>query len=202
MADVLLAARGHNPPTSVGKTWVSQFVDSQLELQTEWNRKFHFRRAGSEDPAALRVWFDRVQKVRLAYGMLDQEIYNFDETGFSLGVVATSKVITSSDRVSEAVAVQPGKREWVTSIEAVNAASRVIPPFLILRAKRHQQAWYTGVPGDWAIAFSNNGWTADQLGHKWIQHFNKHTASRTVGTYRLLVLDGYSSHRTPEFDQY
>jgi hypothetical protein len=30
--------------------------------------------------------------------------------------------------------------------------------------------------------------------------FEKHTAHRTRGVYRLLILDGHSSHLTPEFD--
>jgi hypothetical protein len=32
--------------------------------------------------------------------------------------------------------------------------------------------------------------------------FDPHTRDRTVGRYRLLVLDGHGSHVTPEFDQY
>ena len=49
---------------------------------------------------------------------------------------------------------------------------------------------------------SDNGWTTDELGFHWIQHFNKHTQSRAVGQYRLLILDGHGSHATPEFDTY
>ena len=48
--------------------------------------------------------------------------YNFDETGFMTGVAATLKVVTSSDTVGRAVTVQPSNREWVTVIEAINAA--------------------------------------------------------------------------------
>jgi hypothetical protein len=32
--------------------------------------------------------------------------------------------------------------------------------------------------------------------------FHKYTKDRTVGTHRLLVLDGYSSYVSPEFDQF
>jgi hypothetical protein len=35
-----------------------------------------------------------------------------------------------------------------------------------------------------------------------VKHFNQHTAARTAGVYQLLILDGHSSHATPEFDQY
>lgn len=52
------------------------------------------------------------------------------------------------------------------------------------------------------LAVSDNGWTNDQLGLAWLEHFNRHTEARTVGTWRLLILDGHSSHATPQFDRY
>jgi len=36
----------------------------------------------------------------------------------------------------------------------------------------------------------------------WIRHFDFHTASRTKGKYRLLVLDGHDSHYSEEFETY
>ena len=37
----------------------------------------------------------------------------------------------------------------------------------------------------------------------WLQEiFEKYTRSRTVGKYRLLILDGHGSHATPDFDKF
>jgi hypothetical protein len=52
-----------------------------------------------------------------------------------IGVAATSKVVTSSDTVGRAIAIQPGNREWVTVIEAINALGWALPPFVILSGK-------------------------------------------------------------------
>jgi hypothetical protein len=203
MADVLLAARGQNPPPPpVGKNWVSRFVNNQSELQTKWNRKFHSQRARCEDPVKISAWFKLVQDTRVAYGIPDQDVFNFDETGFMMGVASTSKVVTSSDTVGRATVVQPGNREWVTTIECINASGWCLPPFVILSGKLHQAAWYKDLPPDWAVAVSDNGWTTDELGLEWVKHFNRHTESRTTGAYRLLILDGHGSHATPEFDQF
>ncbi|RAQ98726.1 plasma membrane calcium-transporting atpase 2 [Stemphylium lycopersici] len=203
MADALLAARGQDPPPQpIGKKWVSRFVQSQPELQTKWSRRFNSQRADYEDPVAIAAWFKLVEETRQTYGVLDQDIYNFDETGFAMGVASTSKVVTSSNRVGRAVVVQPGNREWVTAIECVNASGWCLPPLVILSGKVHQNSWYNGLPLDWAIGVSDNGWTTNQLGVEWVKHFNQHTATRTAGVYRLLILDGHSSHATPEFDQY
>ena len=203
MADVLLASRGQNPaPLPVGKNWVSRFVNNQPELQTKWNRKFHSQRARCEDPVKISAWFKLVEETRQAHRILDKDAYNFDETGFMMGVAATSKVVTSSDTIGQATVVQPGNRDWVTTIECINASSWCLPPFVILSGKMHQASWYRDLPADWIIAVSDNGWTTDELGLEWVKHFNRHTESRTKGAYRLLILDGYSSHATPEFDQF
>jgi hypothetical protein len=162
MADVLLAARGQDPPPPpVGKNWVSRFVNSQSELQTKWNRKFHSQRARCEDPVAITAWFKLVEETRQTYGIPDQDVYNFDETGFMMGVAATSKVVTSSDTVGRAVVVQPGNRDWVTTIESINASGWCLPPFVILSGKLHQASWYRDLPDDWVVAVSDNGWTTN-----------------------------------------
>ena len=65
-------------------------------------------------------------------------------------------------------------------------------------------SWYTetNLPGDWAIETTENRWTNNETGVEWLKHFNKHTALRTKGAYRMLVLNGHESHISVEFDQY
>jgi hypothetical protein len=55
------------------------------------------------------------------YGICDVDIYNFDETGFMMGVISTAMVVTSSDGRAKAKKVQPGNREWVTVIQGVSS---------------------------------------------------------------------------------
>ena len=119
-----------------------------------------------------------------------------------MGVAGTSRVVTCANTVGRAVAIQPGNRDWVTTIECINASSWCLPPFVILPGKLHQASWYRDLPTHWMLAVSDNGWTTDELGLLWLKHFDKHTASRIAGVYRLLIVDGHSSHATPEFDQY
>jgi hypothetical protein len=51
-----------------------------------------------------------VQQTIAKYGILDEDIYNFDETGFQMGVIATAKVVTGADRAGRPRPVQPGNR--------------------------------------------------------------------------------------------
>ena len=110
MADHLLAARGQDPlPRPVGQKWVSRFIKTQPELQTKWDRKLHSQRALCEDPVRISAWYKLVEETRQAYGIQDIDTYNFNETGFMIGVGSSlSKVVTSADTVGRAIRVQLG----------------------------------------------------------------------------------------------
>jgi hypothetical protein len=186
-------------PQRVGTKWVANFVKRHPELSSVYNRKFDIKRAEVEDPKLISLWFKLVGDTIAKYGIIEEDIFNFDETGFQMGVISTSKVITSSDRKGRPRTKQPGNRKWVTAIEAVNARGWAIPPFIIFDGKLHQSTWYyTGIPKTWRIAVSDNGWTNDKLGLEWIQHFHENT-KHCKGKWRLLIFDGHGSHSTSEF---
>lgn len=58
-----------------------------------------------------------MQRMILQYGIDPDDIYNFDETGFAMGLTATAKVITRSLYYGRQSVLQPGNREWTTAIE-------------------------------------------------------------------------------------
>jgi hypothetical protein len=130
------------------------------------------------------------------------DIYNFDKTGFQMGVISTAKVITASERTLRPVTIQPGNREWVTAIECINSYGWSLPPIIILKGKIHISSWYTDLlPSDWTIAVSENSWTTDQLGLTWLTDvFEKYTKDRTDGVYRLLILDGETPYNIQELE--
>ena len=78
MASLLATQRGLQP---VGERWVYDFVKRHDDLQSKWNRKYDYQRAKCEDPVLIRGWFKSVQDVKIQYGILDEDTWNFDETG-------------------------------------------------------------------------------------------------------------------------
>src|ERR1700722_15800516 len=66
----------------------------------------------------------------------------------------------------------------------------------------HQAAWYEDdiILYNWLIGVSKNGWTINEIGLTWLNLFYKHIKDYTVGTYRLLVLNGHNSYINPKFD--
>jgi hypothetical protein len=205
MANLLLQKRSQldqDNTLTVGQRWVYNFVRRNDSLQSKYTRKYDYQRAKCEDPTTIRDWFQLVQNTIAKYGILDEDIYNFDETGFQMGMISTAKVITRAERGKKPVSVQPGNREWVTVIDCISSYGWSVPTVIIFEGKVHQSTWYSDtLPSDWVIGVSANGWTDDKLGLTWLENvFEKHTIHRTKGVYRLLILDGHGSHVTPEFD--
>jgi hypothetical protein len=73
------------------------------------------------------------------YGIVESDIYNFDETGFMMGIISTGMVVTSSERRGRPRTAQPGGREWVTVIQGVNSQGWTIPPFIIVAGLVREQ---------------------------------------------------------------
>jgi hypothetical protein len=204
MANLLLATRGTTPIQTVGKNWVSTYVKRHPELDTRFSRRYNYKRAKCEDSKIITEWFDLVQKTTLKYGIHKDDIYNFDETGFAMGLTATAKVVTRAEYYGRRSLLQPGNREWVTAIECTGASGYSLPPMVIFKAKLFTKGWAQELklPGDWQFQVSPNGWTSDEIGLCWLKKvFIPSTSSRLKGIYRLLVLDGHGSHLTPKFDE-
>ncbi|CBF89022.1 hypothetical protein AN0669.2 [Aspergillus nidulans FGSC A4] len=202
MANILLAKRGSTPIQTVGQKWVYNYTQRHPELESRLSRQYDCQRAKQENPKVIQAWFNTVRATIEQYGILPDDIYNFDETGFAMGLCAHQKVITKSESCGRRPVLQPGNREWVTAIESISASGWALPPTLIFKGKQYNQAWFTGLPPDWRFEISTNGWTTNEISLRWLQkQFIPSTEHRTRGRYQLLVLDGHGSHLTPEFDQ-
>ena len=78
--------------------------------------------------------------MKAKYSIQDEDTYNFDETGFIMGVISTRAVVTAAERRGRPKTVQQGNREWVTAIQGINAMGWAIPPFIIFASKHHLSA--------------------------------------------------------------
>lgn len=85
-----------------------------------------------------------------------------------------------------------------TVIQGVSSEGWKVSPFIIVWSKYHLSTWYkdSPLPRDWVIACSDRGWTTNERGLERIQHFDRYITTRTVGGYRLLILDGHESHHS------
>jgi hypothetical protein len=199
MADRLLRERGGKP---TGKNWVDNFIKRTPKLRTRWSRPYDHQRAACEDPAIIRPWFSLVQSMKAKYGIVDEDTWNFDESGFMMGKISSQLVVTDSEKPGKQKKLQPGNREWVTLVQGIAATGRIIPPFLIFAGKVLISSWYTGLPRNWVITVSPTGWINNDVALAWLKHFDAHTKASSAGAYRLLIIDGHESHCSIDFQDY
>jgi hypothetical protein len=201
MANLLRRERDASP---VGKNWAENFIRRQPEIKTCQTRSYDNQRALCEDPRKIQDWFRLVTNFIAKFGIRVEDIYNFDETGFLMGIIGTTTVVTTSNRTTKAKLIQPGNREWVTVIQGINSQGWTVPPFIVFKGRWHLASWYNKeqLPYGWRIAVSENGWTTNDVTLDWLKHFDKCTRPKTVGVNRLLILDGHESHHSTDFTEY
>ena len=95
MANKLLGTRGEE---LVGKNWVERFVTRLNKLKMAFNRAKDRQRIQQEDLKVIGAWFKLVKETEDKYSVLDNNIHNFNETGFQMGVIRSIKVVTGSKR--------------------------------------------------------------------------------------------------------
>ena len=174
IADKLLQDRGQ---PRVGVNWPNRFVLRVPELRLRVNRRYDYQRSLNENPKVIEDWFRLVRNTKAKYGILDEDTYNFDETGFKMGVIGSRIVITGTERRQAPKSIQPGNTEWVTAIVAASAAGWPVPPFIIFKGARYFDTWYQALADrpQWVLSVSEKGWTSVDHGFMWLKHFDKHT---------------------------
>jgi hypothetical protein len=114
------------------------------------------------------------------------------ETGFAMGLCSTSKVITAVGCSERPRTVIQDNRESDKIIETVSLKGAYIPPVITLKNAPQQAAWYEEpkLPKDWWIPASQNGWTTDIIGLRWLKEvFEPYLRRYITGAMRLLLLD-------------
>src|SRR5437762_13411685 len=134
------------------------------------------------------------------YNIQLENMYNMDESGFSIGTIEASKVIINK-YIRECYQAQPGRQEWVTSIKCICADGMYVPPPVIFRAENTSTSWFpNNFPNDWRFTCNSKGWTSNQHGKEWLYKcFEPMTHEKANGQYHLLIMDGHDSHITGDW---
>src|SRR5215469_4617901 len=82
LAQKLLSARLSSSNAIIGESWVNQFIKRHPELRTKYTRKYDYQQAKCEDPVLIKDFFKWFRDTIQKYGILNEDIYNIDETGF------------------------------------------------------------------------------------------------------------------------
>jgi hypothetical protein len=87
-------------------------------------------------------------------------------------------------------------------VECICGDGSSVAPLVVFKGQNGSTEWVQSpeIPGNWRFSASQNGWTSNMHGLKWLQCcFDLDTQEKADGGYRLLILDGHGSHVTGSF---
>lgn len=204
----LLQSRQNPPNQTINNRWFRRFCKRHSIIQTAFSRPYDYQRAKAEDPEAIQKWLRFVESKIQEYGAMPEDIYNFDETGFTAGRIVSKKVIgraiqqKGSSRLPPRD-IQSGDRTFTTVIECISGAGVALPPLILLPGKSiTDDVVSQQVQHGWRFMESHNGWTNDKIALLWLREVFEPSTKNTSGVYRLLILDGHGSHLTNAFNAY
>jgi hypothetical protein len=119
----------------VSNKWVSRFLKHHPEYTVVRQKTLDLERKQAEGYKALEEWFNLYKDVRDRYGILNEDTWNMDETGFCIGVGHDQLVITKQKK--QLYLGIPTNRESATAVETISGGGHYIPTFLILAGARH-----------------------------------------------------------------
>jgi hypothetical protein len=135
IANILLTERPHfGKVITVGKNYIYKFVKRRDALKGQFSRQYNTQRTLYKDPKIIKEWFHLFATKIAEYSIDNNDIYNFNKTGFTIGIASTSKVITRRDYHRQRKLLQPSNQEWITIIKYINQ-NEVLPPTIIFKTK-------------------------------------------------------------------
>ena len=201
-AQFILARSGdHGKPISLA--WAKRWLERQKHsIKTLKSKTLASERKEMHDEDVFKTHFEGFQYAKGKFGILDEDIWNFDETCFRIAVL-TGRVVICDVNTKAVYLSDPDQRESLTSIECINGGGGTIPPMLILTGSiLLQKHFQNDLEADTLIGINKTGYSNSNMSMEWIRHFNKFSKTQTKGKYRMLVFDGHGSHLTDDFLYY
>ena len=150
---------------------------------------------------ALREYFHLLKSVLDEGGFLNrpQDIYNCDETVIDLNKSSQKVVVPRRFKTSHSR--QVASTEHITIHCCISAAGNTVPPFIIYKAAFPGGNYTVGGPDGALYGKQKTGFMDGELFVKWFTKIFIPHARPTADHSVLLLVDGHSSHCTPDVIQ-
>ena len=184
----------------LGKKWTYRFLLRHPELRTVIGDDIELARLKEASRETINHWFHTIASIIADNNIWPQDIYNMDESGFSIGMIEATRVIVNAT-LGTRFQANPGRQEWVSVIECISADGSSIAPLLIFKGETMSTGWCPdNVPAKWQVSCNSKGWTSNNHGADWLcVCFELQTREKADGRKRLLICDGHDSHISGEF---
>ncbi len=181
---------------SVSNGWWQRFRQRHPNITLRSGIPLSLPRAMAMDRSSLDRYFSILESALKDNNILDKpkQIFNCDETGMPLAPKAP-KIVTERGTKNPSCVTSSTKSQ-VTVLCCVNAAGDCIPPFVIFDRKNLNPQYCIGEVPNTYYGLSTKGWIDTALFQDWFCHHFLCYAPRQRPL--LLVMDGHSSHFSPE----
>jgi hypothetical protein len=115
-----------SPPPTIGEHWIQRFLARHPEYKIRRRRSMDIERKRAHDKTTIEQWFQSYHQALEKYGITPHDLYNFDETGFSIGVGRDQWIITREPR-RKIFGSNEMNREHLTAIEAKAQMALFVP---------------------------------------------------------------------------
>jgi len=123
--------------------------------------------------------------------VLQENVYNMDETGVLLSVLGSSKYRVNAE-VPKTHRCSDTKRTLVPAVECISADGRGLPPLIIFPGVDLRSNWVCHEDPDWHFTCSKKGYMNSEINLEWMQKvFEPSTRARANGRPRILISDGF-----------
>jgi hypothetical protein len=184
----------------IAKQWVNRFLTRYPELKSTVGKTIDAARLKDVSKEKLMAWFHDVQRVFTENNIDTKNVYNMDESGFSIGKINATRVIIDK-RLRTKYQAQPGRQEWVSVVECICADGTSVSPLVIFRGENLSNTWVPAdIPESWRFSCNSRGWTSNIHSLEWLRRcFEPTTREKADGQKRVLICDGHGSHVTANF---
>ncbi|KAJ5112092.1 hypothetical protein N7532_000137 [Penicillium argentinense] len=93
---ILKLANPSSPPLS--EKWLKRFLQRHPKYNIRRRKSLDIERLHAHDKSLIQEWFQRFQNAFDLYGVQPEDLYDFDETGFQIGIGKDQWIITREPR--------------------------------------------------------------------------------------------------------
>jgi hypothetical protein len=178
------------------KDWPQAFCKRHPELKVARLRALDWRRHEKNIYKKIVNWFDLMRAQLEEAGVLQENVYNMDETGVLLSVLGSSKYLVSAE-MHKSHRGTDSKRTLITAVECISADGRSLPPLIIFPGVDLRNNWVCHDAPDWQFSCSKKGYMNSAINLEWMQKvFEPSTRERANGKPRILISDGFETHES------
>jgi trans-2-enoyl-CoA reductase len=116
---------------TVDHQWFKRFMKRNPQLHARKQKPLVSNRKNSHNLQDMSEYFSKLSRIMREKGIIDDDVWNMDETGFRIDCGRAQLMITLDTRKSLRM-TDSDNRDYITSVECISSDGEVIPPLIIL----------------------------------------------------------------------